>query len=152
MNTDPTIIEPMPGLDVGRMVVDMHVENADDLSQVALGQLPANKVRTLDVTALVDTGATYVSMPTSDIARLGLRPVRRRSATMSAGSIVQQIFSAVRATVDGRDCLIEVAEVPDGTPALLGQIPLELMDFWIDMKGRRLTGNPEHGGEWMFSM
>jgi predicted aspartyl protease len=144
------IVEPKPGLDVGRIIVDMHVENASDLERVALGLLPANQVRSLDVKALVDTGATMVSLPTSDITRLGLRPVRRRRATTTAGPVTQQIFSAVRATVEGRDCLIEVAEVPDGTPPLLGQIPLEMMDFWIDMKGRRLAGNPEHGGEWMW--
>jgi len=32
---------------------------------------------------------------------------------------------------------------------LLGQIPLELLDFWIDITNQKLVGNPEHGGEWM---
>lgn len=143
------VIEPQPGVDVGRIIVDMHVENASDLELVALGQLTPDKVRTLDVRALVDTGTTYVSLTTSDIGLLGLRTVRRRSARTATGLAVQQIYSAVRVTVEGRDCLIEVAEVPDGTPALLGQVALELMDFWIDMKNKRLAGNPEHGGEWM---
>jgi predicted aspartyl protease len=147
--TEPTIIEPKPGLDVGRIIVDMLVENGDDLSQVALGQLPASQVRSLDVKALVDTGATRVSLPARDIVYLGLRFLRLRRATTAAGPVMQRIFSIVRATVEGRDCLTEVAEVPDGTPPLLGQIPLEQMDFWIDMTGKRLAGNPEHGGEWM---
>lgn len=145
----PTIVEPKPGVDVGRVLVDIHVENADDLSLVALGRLPAAQVRYLDTQALVDTGTTYLSLPTSEIARLGLRPVRKRTARTAAGRLLQQIHSAVRVTARGRDCLIEVAEVPDGTPALLGQVPLELMDFWIDMENKRLAGNPEHGGEWM---
>jgi predicted aspartyl protease len=143
------IIEPKPGLDVGRILVDMHVENYDDLSQVAFGQIPISQVRNLDVQALVDTGSHYASLTTSDVAQLGLRPVRRRQTLSAAGLITQQIYSAVRITVQGRDCLIEVAEIPNGMPCLLGQIPLELMDYWIDMKNRRLVGNPEHGGEWM---
>jgi predicted aspartyl protease len=146
------IVEPKPGLDVGRILVDMHVQNASDLEMVALGHLPVYQVRSLDVQALVDTGATYVSLTTSDIRRLGLRTVRQRRVTTATGKTIQQIFSAVRVTAEGRDCPIEVAEVPDGNPALLGQIALELMDFWIDMSGRRLAGNPEHGGEWMHSM
>lgn len=41
-------------------------------------------------------------------------------------------------------------EVPDGTPALVGQIPLEYLDFVIDLRGQKLIGNPAHGGEHMF--
>ena len=32
-------------------------------------------------------------------------------------------------------------------PVLIGQIPLELLDWVVDPKGQRLIGNPEHGGE-----
>ncbi|HZT78656.1 MAG TPA: retropepsin-like aspartic protease [Gemmataceae bacterium] len=148
MTTD--IVEPKPGLDVGRIVVDMHVENGDDVTLAILGKLPAAQVRSIDVQALVDIGATLASLTTSDIKRLGLRPVRQKRAHSAAGPIIQQIYSLARFTVEGRDCFVEVAELPDGSPALLGQIPLEMMDFWIDMKGRRLTGNPEHGGQWMY--
>jgi predicted aspartyl protease len=146
---EPLVIEPKPGVDVGRIVVDMRVENGDDLTQVALGLLSATQVRTIDVKALVDAGATLVCLPTSDILRLGLRPVRQRQTRTAGGVLMQQIYSAVRVTVQGRDCLVEVGELPDGSPALLGQVPLELLDFWIDTTNRRLTGNPEHGGKWM---
>jgi predicted aspartyl protease len=146
---DPVVIEPKPGVDVGRIVVDMRVENGDDLTQVALGLLTAAQVRAIDVKALVDTGATLVCLPTSDIVRLGLRRVRQRQTRTAGGVVMQQIYSPVRVTVQGRDCLVEVGEIPDGSPALLGQVPLELMDYWIDMTNGRLTGNPEHGGKWM---
>jgi predicted aspartyl protease len=146
---EPVIIEPKPGVDMGRITVDMHVENADDLSGVALGVLRPDQVRFLDVNALVDTGTNFIGLAASDVARLGLRPIRQRQARTAAGLIVQQIYSAVRVTVEGRDCLSDVVELPDGSPALLGQVPLEVMDFWIDMSNRRLAGNPEHGGQWM---
>src|SRR5436190_14964922 len=87
----PTVVEPKPGLSVGRIVVDMHVENADGLSQVALGQIQTAQVRTLDVKALVDTGCSLVALPTSDIKQLALRPVRQRQARTAAGLITQQI-------------------------------------------------------------
>lgn len=143
------IIEPKPGLNVGRITVDMHIENADDLSQVALGQLQMDQVRTLDVSALVDTGTNYIGLTATDIKALGLRPVRQRQVRTAAGVVTQQMFSAVRISVQGRDCLSEVMHLPDGSPALIGQVPLELLDFWIDMPNARLTGNPEHGGQWM---
>lgn len=43
----------------------------------------------------------------------------------------------------------EVMELPEGRTPLLGQIPLELMDWWIDLANQKLVGNPEHGGQWM---
>lgn len=150
MQTD--VIEPKPGVDVGRIFVDLHLENVDDLGAAALGYLRPDQVRSLDVRARVDTGCTYVGLSTSDIKHLGLRPVRRRSARTAVGMVVQQICSAVRVTTQGRDCLSEVSEWPDGSPALLGYQPLQALDFWIDMKNERLVGNPEDGGEWMVDM
>lgn len=38
-------------------------------------------------------------------------------------------------------------EAPDAVPALIGQIPLEMMDFVVDLQTRCLIGNPAHGGE-----
>jgi hypothetical protein len=32
---------------------------------------------------------------------------------------------------------------------VIGQVPLELMDWVVDPKRQRLIGNPEHGGEYM---
>jgi hypothetical protein len=45
-----------------------------------------------------------------------------------------------------------VAEVPDDCPVLIGQIPLEVLDFVVDPVGQRLIGNPAHGGEQMLEM
>ena len=38
-------------------------------------------------------------------------------------------------------------ELPDDCPVLIGQIPLELLDFVVDPVRQQLIGNPEHGGE-----
>ncbi len=53
---------------------------------------------------------------------------------------------------DGRECVAEVGELPDECPVLIGQVPLELLDFVVDASGRRLIGNPDHGGEQMFDL
>ena len=74
---------------------------------------------------------------------------RWKEARTAAGPIRLNIYGIVRATVQGRDCLTEVMALPDKRQSLLGQIPLEQMDWWVDLKSQRLVGNPEHGGEWM---
>ena len=55
-------------------------------------------------------------------------------------------------TVQGRECPMDVAEVPDDCPVLIGQVPLELLDFVVDPANQRLIGNPAHGGEQMLEM
>jgi hypothetical protein len=62
------------------------------------------------------------------------------------------IYGAVRLTVQGRGCIVEAAEIPDECPVLIGQIPLEGLDFVVDPVGQRLIGNPDHGGEQMIDM
>jgi hypothetical protein len=57
------------------------------------------------------------------------------------------VYDVARLQIQGRHCAVEVIEVPDEVPTLIGQIPLEMMDFVVDPQGRRLIGNPAHGGE-----
>ncbi len=62
------------------------------------------------------------------------------------------MYEAVRLTIMGRSCKMDVLEVPDGVPALIGQIPLEYLDFVVDPQQQILIGNPAHGGEHTFEM
>jgi predicted aspartyl protease len=135
---------------MGRVLVAARIENLDDLFAVRKGLLTEGQVRHVEVTdALVDTGATGLLMPKRLIAQLGLDPVRSRISRTIAGHVPLPIYRAVRLTVQGRDCISDVAEIPDEFSVVIGQVPLELMDWVVDPKGQRLIGNPEHGGEHM---
>jgi predicted aspartyl protease len=143
----------MESATMGKVLVSARIENLDDLFGVRKGQLAEEQVRRVEVTdALVDTGATGLLVPRRFIARLGLDPVRIRPSRTIAGHVELQIYRAVRLTVQGRDCISDVAEVPDEFPVVIGQVPLELMDWVVDLKGQRLIGNPEHGGEHMIEV
>ncbi len=133
---------------MGRVTVAATIENVGDLFLSEKGLLPADQVRRLEVSdALVDTGATILSMPKRLIEKLGLKPTRTRTAVTSAETITVQLYGTARLTIQGRDCPTDVTELPDECPVLIGQIPLESMDFVVDLNGRRLIGNPAHGGE-----
>src|SRR6202030_587823 len=111
------------------------------------GLLPADQVRAVVVTdALVDTGATTLLLPKRLIAQLGLRHYRTREARGIGGTVRMPMYSAVWLTIDERECALDVGEVDDSFPVLIGQLPLEALDFVVDPKGQRLIGNPEHGG------
>ena len=138
----------MENATMGKVLVAAKIENLHDVLDVQTGKLSADKVRSVEVSdALVDTGATTLSMPKRLIAQLGLFPLRTRKVRTSAGPATVQIYNAVRLSIQGRDCTIDVMEVPDDCPVLIGQISLELLDFVVDPIGQQLIGNPAHGGE-----
>ena len=138
---------------MGKVLVEAKIENLSDLMKLREGVFSAEQVRTAEVTnALVDTGATMLSLPKKLVEALGLRRQRTRSARTAAGVLSFGIYEPVRLTIQGRDCVIEVAEVPDECSALVGQVPLELLDFVVDPMRQALVGNPEHGGEHMMDL
>lgn len=143
------IVEPRPGLNMGRVVVPIVVRNVEDVRRAERGEIPQTAVREIQVDALVDSGATFLCMPASLIAQLGLPFNRLRETRTVTGPITLQVFGGVRLIVDGRECDEEVMALPEGRQVLLGQVPLEKLDFWIDLNSRRLVGNPEHDGQWM---
>jgi predicted aspartyl protease len=102
--------------------------------------------------ALVDTGATLLSLPTALIHRLGLAKVSTKQVRTSAGVSEASVYEAVRLTIGGRSCTMDVMEVPDGVPVLIGQLPLEHLDFVVDLRSRTLIGNPAHGGEHVYEL
>jgi hypothetical protein len=88
----------------GRATVPAKIENLGDVLNVRRGLLTPDQVRAFDVPdALVDTGATILSLPRRYVAQLGLSPFRTRTVRTAA--------PAVRLTVQGRECTIDVAEV-----------------------------------------
>jgi predicted aspartyl protease len=138
---------------VGKGVVPAIIENQFDYERSCQGILPEDQVRRLEYPeALVDTGATFLSMPKSLIDQLGLRLIERRQARTTAGTVSFGVYSPARLTVGGRTCEVRVTEVADNCPVLIGVIPLEMLDFVVDPKGQRLVGNPAHGGEWMIDV
>jgi predicted aspartyl protease len=134
---------------MGKVVVTAKIENMGDLYSVKMGLLPADQVRRVEVEdSVVDTGATTLLLPKRMIASLGLEPLRSRHSRGLGGEFLLPVYGTVRLTIQGRDCPLDVGEIGDEYPVLIGQIPLAALDWIVDPKGRRLIGNPEHGGEW----
>ena len=98
--------------------------------------------------AIVDTGATGLSLPKPLIEQLGLTPVRSRRAQTTNGIVTRTVYSDVRYTVLEREGTIEVADLPSGIPVLVGHMVLEYLDLCLDIK-KGLIYNPAHDDEWI---
>ena len=133
---------------MGRVLTEATIENLQDLWDVQRGRLPPGQSRSITVPdALVDTGATTLALPARLIEQLGLTKRHTKRTTSSRGLGHTDVYEAVRLTIQGRDCTVDVMHVPDDVPVLIGQIPLEMLDLVVDLQSRRLVGNPAHGGE-----
>lgn len=138
---------------MGRVLTEATIENIEDLWAVKQDLKQPDEVRRLTVEdALVDTGATTLALPGRIIQQLDLTKMYRKQATSSRGTGPVDVYGPVRLTIMGRFCTVDVIEVPDDVPVLIGQIPLEMLDLVIDMQNRRLIGNPAHGGEQMLEL
>jgi predicted aspartyl protease len=123
------------------------------LYEASRGQLALDQVRHVDVSdARVDTGATLLAMPKRLIEQLGIAQIRTGRARTTMGLSTFGIFGPVRLTIQGRACSVDVSEVAEECPVLIGYVPLELLDFVVNPRAQSLIGNPEHGGEFMFDM
>jgi clan AA aspartic protease len=138
---------------MGKVLVTVKIENLSDVFDAEKGRIPNEQIRRVDAgDALVDTGATGLMVPRRLIAQLGLTPLRTRQARSFGGQVAIPVFSAVRLTIQGRECFLDVGEIGDEFPVLVGQIPLEMLDWIVDPRNQRLIGNPEHGGEHMMDI
>ena len=138
---------------VARVIVSAKIENVIDLYAASRGQIPDDRVHRVEVAdAFVDTGATLLGMTKQLIERLGIEQIGTGRAKTTSGLATFGIYGPVRLTIGGRCCSVDVSEIADTCPVIIGYVPLELLDFVVDPKGQRLIGNPDHGGEFMFDM
>ncbi len=138
---------------MGRVLTEARIESLKDLWDERRGLCPPDQVRRITVSdALVDTEATLLSLPTRLIRQLGLKEQCTKRVRSSLGVSDAAMYDAVQLTIQGRTCTMDVMEVPDNVPVLIGQLPLEHLDFVVDLRSRSLIGNPAHSGEQMYEL
>jgi predicted aspartyl protease len=133
---------------MGKVIVKIKLTNYVEEQLQKLKRLKT-KPRSIETEALVDTGATRLYLQSRVIRALGLRKEGEVVSRTTNGRRKRAIYQAARLDLMGRDGAFQVVEVDDDVPNLLGQIPLEYLDFVVDPKRQKLIPNPEHGGTQM---
>ena len=133
---------------VGKVIVTIKLTNLFDLALYSR-RASKRKPRQVEVESLVDTGATRLYLKPSVIKKLGLQRVDAVRSQTTNGEAVRLKYEPVQLELMGRTENFDVIEIPESVPNLLGQVPLEVLDFVVDNKRQRLIPNPAHGGEQM---
>jgi predicted aspartyl protease len=129
---------------MGQVNTHIRVANWLDVEKSAIGER-TDPPRSAEAEALVDTGAVRFYLQASLVKRLGLRAIRKvNSRTMADITVERTVYSPVDLEIQGRSGTLEVVEVPDSLPNIVGQIPLEQLDWVVDLRNRKLIPNPAH--------
>jgi clan AA aspartic protease len=95
-----------------------------------------------DIDALVDTGATYTSVPRDTLERLAISPQEQRPFILANGQRVEYAVAWVRIRIDGREEPTMVIFGDQGSGALLGAFTLEGFGLGVDAVNRQLIPTP----------
>jgi predicted aspartyl protease len=129
---------------MGIIYADILLTNVTDRILAERGHLPASAVRSETVRALVDTGATSLTISTDLASRLGLDVAGTRMASLANGEVVDcHLMGPVEVGFAGRTSLGTALALPGDTQVLLGAIQMEDMDLIPDPRAQALIVNPE---------
>ena len=132
-----------------RQTTEIELTNLGDVVLANRDIITPEEVRRVVVEdALVDTGATRLSLPKPIIEQLGLTPFDTLKARTSNGIVDRTLYSAVQFTLLGRTGSLPVTDLPSDAPVLVGHMVLEQLDLCLDIR-KGLIYNPEHDNEWI---
>jgi len=137
---------------MGKIMQKAIIENAYDIGAVKEGYISEDKIRRMEVEFLVDTGAAMVCLPISSILAMGLKPLHSRNVITATGRVERTIYSPVSLKIFDREANLDVMEVPDGAPPLLGYLALESLDLYPNPTKQILEGNPLYDGKMVIDL
>ena len=134
---------------MGRIVEHIKVQNYVDVAKALEEIIPESEIRAVEVDAIIDTGATFVCLSRKDIETLGLNFHKSVYIGTANGKTSRRIFRGANIELNERSFVMDIMENDDDTPALVGYLLLEALDFIIDPKIQKVIPNPAHEGKWM---
>jgi clan AA aspartic protease len=138
---------------MGRTLEKVLIKNNDDLVLAENGYIKSSQIRSVEIDALVDTGASYLCLPPKVIKELGLRFAKSTPVKTGSGIYDLRIFNVAEITIKDRTIQTQVMEnINDNVPAFIGYLVLETMDWVVNPKTQELMGNPLNDGKWIMDM
>ncbi len=137
---------------MGRIIATIKITNIFDEMDAKRGYIQKDGVRSIEVEALADSGATMLCLKQNVIEQLGLPLLGERKARTTNGTVTRRIYDGAQMTLNERTATFDVVEVPEDCPNLIGQIPLERLDFILDLAAQQIIPNPAHDGEFQLDM
>ena len=128
---------------VGVFTTEIELSNEADEILVRRGYWELSGIRREVVSAVVDSGATMLVIPSDLAGRLGLDVVDRKFIGIADGSVLEcDVVGPVKIRFGDRTSIGSAISMPARANVLLGALQMEEMDLIIDPLGQRLIPNP----------
>jgi clan AA aspartic protease len=92
-----------------------------------------------ELTALVDTGATYTTVSGSLLSRLGVMQEGYRRFELADNTVVEYPIGYARLRLNGNETVAQVVFAPEDTSPLLGATTLENLSLAVDPVRQQLV-------------
>ena len=102
-----------------------------------------DSAKSIEVDAIIDTGATMLVLPQELIDELGLRKIREATVKYANNQTQQKsVYAGLVVELKGRIGNFEAVAEVSGSQPLVGQIILEALDLVVDPRTQTLIPNP----------
>ena len=118
---------------LGKVLVPARIENLETSSGSAMADSTSRSASGRSVGCL--DGHRSLRIADADAVRsnqLGLEPVRTGMPGRSPAKSRSRRIGRSALTIQGRDCVIDVPGIADHLPVIIGQLPLEAMDWVVE--------------------
>ena len=100
---------------------------------------PHDRERTRTMFLLVDTGATWTTLPQDVVETFECAPVSHRRVRLASGHVETRPMTIVLVTLEAQELPTVCLVGPAAGPALLGAVTLEEFGLSVDPVARRLV-------------
>ena len=104
--------------------------------EIQIGDPQGERYEAVD--ALVDSGATYTTLPPSLLRRLGVVPHTKRGFVLADGTRIYRDFGQTWVRLNGERSISPVVFGDEDAAPLLGAVTLEIFGLGIDPVNTRL--------------
>jgi predicted aspartyl protease len=134
---------------MGKVTENVKITSYDSLRDFKKKLIKESEIKSVYlVDVIVDSGATLMCLSKELIEKLELEPLRKVKVNTAEGVRETTIYGPVVIEIKGREARQDVMELNHGgIEALIGQLPLEQMDFLINPSIQRLIPNPAHDNQ-----
>jgi len=134
---------------MGLVYSEITLVNLEDKLNAKNGIIKEQDIRSMTVTAMVDTGAGNLVIDEATREKLGLEKKGTQSGILADGARgLYDMAGPLEIWWKDRSFVLNTMVIPNASEILLGALPLEGMDLIVDPLGENLVG--AHGDEIVF--
>jgi clan AA aspartic protease len=130
---------------MGLTYANIELRNGGDIELNRRKYIGEDEIRQMTINMMVDSGAIMLTINEEIREALGLAIIDHRPSQLADGTRLSlPVAGSIEVRYDGRFCTTNALVLPEDNEPLLGAIPMEEMDLWINPARNILTAvHPE---------